>query len=115
MISPILVLLFFHHQQPLFEVLNFYNENTRQRDLNTRFSRKNRPESKPLFFHHHVNNLSRRTIVSTERGDRLRQIGQEQRMADLLPLRECEVWMNVKSPLGRAKWIFWLEMKDTVL
>jgi len=30
-------------------------------------------------------------------------------------LWEREVWMNVESPLGRAKRIFWAEMIDTVL
>jgi hypothetical protein len=42
-------------------------------------------------------------------------LAKDDECTDSVPLRECEVWMNVKSPLGRAKWIFWVEMKDTVL
>jgi hypothetical protein len=59
------------------------NSNTPQRSLNTRFARKNRPESKHLFFHHHVNNLSRRTSVSSESGDRLLQTAWEGTLSKL--------------------------------
>ena len=107
--------LYFHNNQHTSKNSNSCNTNTPQRALTTRFSRKNRPESQPLFFHHHVSNHSHRTIARTERGDRLRQFAQDSWHSGLSILWEREVWMNVESPLGRVKRIFWAEMKDTVL
>ena len=68
----------------------------------------------PTLFHHHLNNLSCWTIARTERSDRLLQMAQDSWHNELSILWECEVWMNVESPLGRAKWIFWAEMLDTM-
>ena len=34
------------------------------------------------------------------------KLAKDNECPDPLPLRECEVWMNVKSPLGHAKWVF---------
>ena len=85
------------HQSTLFQVIKFGDANTPQHALTTRFSCKKRPKSKPLFSHHQVNNCLYQTIVSTERGDRLRQIGQGQRMRRFVAfermrsLDECQV------------------------
>jgi len=73
------LLLYFHTSQHTSKNSNSCDTNTPQRALTTRFTQRNRPESKPLFVHHHVNNCFHQTIVSTECGDRLRQIGQGQR------------------------------------
>ena len=89
--------LHFHTNQHTSKNSNSCNANTPHRALTTRFSCKNRPESKHLFAHHQVNNCLYQTIVSTERGDRLRQIGQGQRMRRFVAfermrsLDECQV------------------------
>ena len=104
-----------HINQHSFKSSNFGDANTPQRALITRFTCKNRPESKHLFLQHLLNNLSHRTIARTERGDRLLQMANDSWHNGVSNLWEREVWMNVKSPLGRAKWIFWAEMLDNML
>jgi hypothetical protein len=42
----------------------------------------------------------------------LLQTAWEGTLSKLRFLWECEVWMNVKSLLGRTKRIFWVELKD---
>ena len=61
--------LYFHSSQHT--PINQHTE-TPQCALNTRFTYKNQPGSKHLFFHHLLNNQSRRTVVRSESGDRLR-------------------------------------------
>ena len=105
-------LFILHTNQHSFKNSNSCNTNTPQRALTTRFTCKNRPKSKHLFLQHLLNNHSHRTIARTERGDRLLQMVQDSWHSGLSILWEREVWMNVESPLGRIKWIFWAEMKE---
>ena len=109
----VLCFLYFHTNQQTSKNSNFENTNTPQRSLNTRFACKNRSESKHFFFHYLLNNQSRRTSVSSESGDRLRQTAWDCSLFQLRFLWEREVWMNVKSPLGRTKRIFRVETKDS--
>jgi hypothetical protein len=89
--------LYFHTNQHTSKNSKSCNANAPHRALTTRFTQKNRPQSKLLFFHYLLNNLSRRTIASTERGDRLRQFGQGRRTRRFTPfertrsLDECRV------------------------